>query len=73
MYVLNAPKAISVPFGIAKKFLEKNTVDKINISGKHTNPKMWEHINPQHVEEKYGGTHPNLTENFWYLKLLIDK
>lgn len=65
MYVLNAPSSISIPWGIAKSFLEKHTVDKINIIKSNTSPKMWEHFNKNQIEQKFGGSCPDLTQDFW--------
>lgn len=65
MYVLNAPGSISIPWGIAKSFLEKHTVDKINIIKKPTTKKMWLHFNKNQVEQRFGGNVPDLKSNFW--------
>ena len=45
MYILRAPWSINIPFKIAKAFLEKVTIDKINIHKSSSHPKMNEHIN----------------------------
>eukprot|EP01017_Pseudomicrothorax_dubius_P028170 TRINITY_DN3329_c0_g1_i8.p1 TRINITY_DN3329_c0_g1~~TRINITY_DN3329_c0_g1_i8.p1 ORF type:complete len:387 (+),score=132.01 TRINITY_DN3329_c0_g1_i8:127-1287(+) len=64
MYVMNTPFSIYVPWSIAKSFLEENTVKKINFIKSPKAPQMWEHINPDQVEEKFDGKAPNLT-TFW--------
>jgi len=45
IYIVRAPWSISIPFAIAKAFLEKVTIDKINITSKAIHPKMFDHIN----------------------------
>ena len=63
-YVLNSPSTISVAWKVAKKFLDEISVRKISIKSECNTPAMFEHINPCQLEEKYGGTAPNVTQ-FW--------
>ena len=47
-----------------KNFIEETTAMKISVTSSATDAKMLTHINPEQLEEKYGGEEPNVT-NFW--------
>lgn len=49
---------------MVKGLLEETTVQKINFSKEHKNDDMWKHVNKCQVEEKFGGTAPNIT-SYW--------
>jgi hypothetical protein len=63
-YVLNAPTSVTVVWAIIKKFIDRDTVERISITSKHSDPSLLQLFNPRQVEERYGGTAPNLTQ-FW--------
>jgi len=63
-YVLNAPTSVTVVWAIIKKFIDRDTVERISITGKRSDPSLLQLFNPRQVEEHYGGTAPNLTQ-FW--------
>ena len=65
LYILNAPGSIAIPWKVAKAFLEQHTVDKIKIFKKSTTKNLWEHFNPNQIEQKFGGNVPDLESNFW--------
>lgn len=64
-YCLNSPSTISVLWTIAKLVMEETTISKVSLEKAATSAAMWDHFNPEQVEEKYGGKAPNKTENFW--------
>jgi len=46
-------------------FLNETTINKINITGDNYNKKMWDHINPNQIEKKFGGNSKNMEDNYW--------
>jgi CRAL/TRIO domain len=64
-YILNSPSAFSVLWNIAKLCMEEYTISKISVEKETTCPALWTHINPEQLEEKYGGKAPNKKDNFW--------
>lgn len=63
-FVVNAPTSVNVVWTIVKKFLDKDTVEKMSITGKSFDPALLQNFHPSQIEEKYGGQAPNLT-TFW--------
>jgi len=61
MYNVNTPTFITVPWKMAKAFLEESTVKKINFLKKQVPEPLFQIANHCQVEIKYGGTAPNLT------------
>jgi CRAL/TRIO domain len=64
-YCLNTPSTISILWGIAKLCMEESTISKITLENGRSSPKLFEHVNPDQVEVKYGGKAPNKTDNYW--------
>jgi len=64
MYNVNTPTFITIPWKMAKAFLEESTVKKINFIKKQVPEPLFQLARREQVEEKYGGTAPNLTK-FW--------
>jgi len=64
MYIVNTPSTIYIPWKIAKKFIEESTVNKIFFHKKQTPDPLYAHTNKDQVEQKYGGTAPNI-DKFW--------
>lgn len=65
-YVVRIPASISFLWGIVKKFLEEETVRKINFFDEQTIEPLLEYCNPSQLERKFGGTLPNIPEgHFW--------
>lgn len=63
-FVINAPTSVTIVWAIIKKFIDRDTVERISITGKHSDPNLLQLFNPLQVEERYGGAAPNLTQ-FW--------
>ena len=63
-YVINAPTSVSMIWAVVKKFMDKDTVERISITGKGTDKAMLAQFNSEQVEQRYGGTAPNL-DTFW--------
>lgn len=64
-YIVNSPWTVSIPWKIIKTFLEKVTVEKINIESNSYCKRMGDHINKVQLEKKYGGLAENLSDNYW--------
>lgn len=58
-------------WGMAKGFLHEDTVKKIHILDSDKVDPILEYTHPSQLEEKYGGTLPNLTE-FWPIKTVSE-
>ena len=63
-YILNAPWSFSTLWSAVKGFLEETTQMKINITSSSSDNKMLEHINPDQLQEIFGGRAQNPL-NFW--------
>jgi len=64
MYNVNTPTFITVPWKMAKAFLEESTVKKINFLKKQVPEPLFLLARQEQIEIKYGGTAPNLTQ-YW--------
>jgi len=64
MYIVNAPTSVYIPWQMVKKFLQEATVQKIQFLNKQIPAALATHANSEQVEQKYGGTAPNLVK-FW--------
>jgi len=62
--VVNAPTSVNMIWAVVKRFMDKDTVEKISITGKSTDALLHRHFHPSQIEEKYGGSAPNLSL-FW--------
>jgi len=71
MYIVNAPGSVYLPWQMVKKFLQEATVKKIQFSKQQCPEPLFEHANRDQVEQKYGGTAPNLSL-FWPFKVPSD-
>ena len=60
LYALNAPFSAWTCWNIVKPFLEQQTVDKLNMFNKSNPEPLFEYLNPKQIEERFGGTAPNL-------------
>lgn len=57
---------IRLVWGIVQKFLDAETVNKINLVEDQIPAKIFEHTNRSQVEVRFGGTLPNIKEGcFW--------
>lgn len=63
-FVLNSPGTIFWVWNLVKRFIEEHTIKKIRIEKAGTTPQLFEFFNKSQIEEKYGGSAPNLTQ-FW--------
>lgn len=65
-YVVRIPSSISFVWSIVKKFLEEETVRKINFFDEQTIEPLLEYCAPEQLERKFGGTLPDIPEGqFW--------
>lgn len=64
LYFLNVAASMYVPWQIIKKFLDDVTVQKIQFYKTQVPTTLFDSVNKEQVEEKYGGTAPNATQ-FW--------
>jgi len=64
MYLINASPAVYVPWQIIKKFLDGDTVEKVQFYKNQKIKNLFTHTNRDQVEEQFGGTAPNLTQ-YW--------
>ncbi len=55
-YVVRIPSSISFLWGIIKKFLEEETVRKINFFDEQSIEPLLEYCHPSQLEAKFGGT-----------------
>mmetsp|Transcript_8420 Transcript_8420/g.8334 ORF Transcript_8420/g.8334 Transcript_8420/m.8334 type:complete len:392 (+) Transcript_8420:226-1401(+) len=63
-YVINVPSGIYFLWKCIKPFMDKVTVKKIKLTNDSAPKELFNHCNRNQVEQKYGGTAPNLT-NYW--------
>jgi len=66
-YLINASAAIYAPWRIVQKFLDGDTKDKVEFFRKQIPKSLFDHTNPEQVEEQFGGTAPNCTQ-YWFIK-----
>jgi len=64
LYMVNAPASVSLPWKMIKKFLDEDTVSKISFCKQSVPETLFLHTHRGQVEQKYGGTAPNLRQ-FW--------
>ena len=63
---MNTPWLVSsILWPLAKLVLDQNTIDKVNIASGAKHENMLKHINPNNLEQKYGGSVPDITSDFW--------
>jgi len=67
-YLINASAAIYAPWRIVQKFLDGDTKDKVEFFRKQIPKSLFDHTNPEQVEEQFGGTAPNCTQ-YWPPKI----
>jgi len=65
MYILNASPGIYIPWQIIKKFLDGDTVDKVQFYRNLVPDNLFTHTNREQIEEQFGGSAPNCTEHYW--------
>jgi hypothetical protein len=64
MYLINASNAVYVPWQIAKKLLDGDTVEKVQFYKTQKPANLLLHANPSQIEERFGGSAPNAT-HYW--------
>lgn len=65
-YLLNTPYLIAKGWNaFASAIVSENTLRKIKISQERSHDDMWTHIDKEIVEQKYGGTLPNVQAPYW--------
>ena len=65
-FVFNAHSSINFFWKIVSTFLDDITVSKTKITKANTDPSLFEGIDRQQIEIKYGGTQPNRTEYLYF-------
>jgi hypothetical protein len=61
-YLMKCPGAMKLLWGMVKKVLNEDQIRKLTFSDKATlKPEVFDLINPLQIEEKYGGSLPNIT------------
>jgi len=65
MYLINASNGIYAPWQIAKRFLDGDTVEKVNFYKTQVPKDLFNTVHPDQVEEQFGGSAPNCTQ-YWY-------
>jgi len=68
MYIVNAPSCVYLPWQMFKRFMQEATVKKIQFIKQQAPTPLFEHANREQVEEKYGGSAPNL-EKCWPFRI----
>ena len=63
-FVVNAPGSIMLIWNVVKHFLDDVTKEKTDIEKGNVSRRLLELFSPNQLEQKYGGSAPNLTE-FW--------
>ncbi|CAG9329248.1 unnamed protein product [Blepharisma stoltei] len=63
-YIVNPPSTAVFMWGLVKPFLDEGTIQKVNLLNDSIPRPLLTHCNPNQIEQKYGGTAPNLTQ-FW--------
>ena len=65
-YVVRIPASISFIWAVVKRFLDDDTVIKINFFDDQKVEPLLEYCNPSQLERKFGGTLENIAEgHFW--------
>ena len=65
MFVLNAGFSIRMGWKAVDLILSESSRKKIKISDKAVPKELHAMIALDQLEERFGGTQPNMTENFW--------
>ena len=63
-YVVNAPTSIFWTWKLIKQVLDESTAEKISISNENVDKEIYLNVNPNQLEERFGGKAPNL-KTFW--------
>jgi len=69
MYLVNASPGVYVPWQLVKKFLDGDTVEKVQFYKSQKPKNLFTHANRDQVEQQFGGTAPNLTQ-YWPPKIV---
>ena len=66
MYLINVTRMISFFWSAIKTFLEETTTYKISLITNNMPENLYQYTRKDQIEKKYGGSCPDLTENFWF-------
>jgi len=69
MYLVNASPGVYVPWQLVKKFLDGDTVEKVQFYKSQKPKNLFTHANRDQVEQQFGGNAPNLTQ-YWPPKII---
>jgi hypothetical protein len=65
VFIMNASSLFMFIWSTIKGFLEEHTKKKIILTKQSTCDELKELMAPHQLEQKYGGTAPNIEEPFW--------
>ena len=64
-YMINCSGTIKFAWGTVKGFMDEETSKKISLYGDGVPTLLFQHANKSQVEQKFGGSIPNITD-YWY-------
>jgi len=72
LFGLNTPKTFTVFWNVIYYIINEVSRAKLNIVSKNTCKQLTDLVAPWQLQERYGGTGENITENFWPPKIPSD-
>ena len=63
-YLVNIPYTLKILFEFLKTF-DQNVQKKIHVNNKNVIEAMFSHIDKNQIEEKFGGTKPNMSGQYF--------
>ena len=69
---MNAPWTFSGVWKIVSTFMDETVQDKVQICGDSTNAKLSSMVEPDQLEQRYGGSAPDRKTSFWPPKFAND-
>lgn len=64
-FIVNSPSTFSVLYGAVSFMMDEAQRSKMTITSESTAPTLTEMVAPHQLQQKFGGTVPDKTENFW--------
>jgi len=72
IFIVNAPTTFSTVYTVLSQLIDSSVTAKIKIVSENTSDELKELIHADQLEEKYGGSAPNKTGNYWPPSLQSD-
>ena len=69
---MNAPWTFSGIWNTVSGFMDETVVEKVQICGDFTSPKLLTMAELDQIEKRYGGSAPDRTTSFWPPKYAMD-